>query len=919
MVPQIALEPGHLDFGEVPIGAVKRLDVLVSNPGDAPLEITGLDAMGPFRVAGSERVVVPPSAQERIEVAYTPREEDGDSGSLVVSSNAEAAPTLTVQLRGRAVPGFISSQPAELDLTGTPVGTVRTGEVIFGNLGLEPVEGLLRGRAFARPEHFTLGGLPIAAEQAVALQPRSELALEVAYRPFAAGVDPGRLVLEVCGDRCGIEVPVLGAASDSVVRLDPPLLDFGGLPIGEPRTLQLRVENLGDAALTVTEVGTSGDLGLQATASRALPAAVEGRSSLGVNVELTASAAGEIEGEVVVHTSDPLVPRARVPVRGRGEGPRFSVQPAALSFGVVRRTGEHTRPVLLANAGSSSVRILALEVTGAPELGLAPGPTLPVRLGPGESLVVSATFTPGGEGEYHGALTVHTDDPGGQQVVVPLSGGLADRYCDLESAPSRKSFGLVPPGHLRAQAVRLTNRGEDECALLSAELRAPVDPAFRVLPAAWPTSLRPGESTLLELEYAPQTRSESKGNLVITTGDPVFPERHVVLSGSSLGYTHVFVRPEILDFGVRRPGCGSPTQTLTFFNAGTQAVTLNQVDLAPVGGAFSFSTAVRAPHMVPAGGVARFDVRFDVPSVGREAGEVELTVGGLPHALVVPLRGEGDLTPRAADTFVQRVNDKVDVLFVIDDSCSMLDEQMSLAANITQFIRQATLRSSDFHLGITTTTVFPTPGLLVGPVLNRGTPSLEQQFRAQAAVGTSGSGIEQGLEAMAGAFRAADRGVRPNAELFRSDAATLVVIISDEDDQSPAPPLTYFGLLQSRPAVAVQLALITGQAAGCRSAGGSATPAPRYEEIRALTSGISESICGDWAGTLTRIGAAAFGLRAHFTLSQPADLNDPIEVLVNGAAQPRSAWSYDPATGAVLFATPPPNGATIEIRYTPRC
>jgi hypothetical protein len=135
---------------------------------------------------------------------------------------------------------------------------------------------------------------------------------------------------------------------------------------------------------------------------------------------------------------------------------------------------------------------------------------------------------------------------------------------------------------------------------------------------------------------------------------------------------------------------------------------------------------------------------------------------------------------------------KTDILFVIDDSGSMSEEQATLQAGLTAFI-QALASSpiaNDFQIGVTKTSVADfdgTPrapaGDLVGPVLVAGSPSLVADFQAQVIVGTGGSGREQPFEAARLALVKSEPG-GPNAGFLRPGARLAIVFLSDEDDCS---------------------------------------------------------------------------------------------------------------------------------------
>jgi hypothetical protein len=157
---------------------------------------------------------------------------------------------------------------------------------------------------------------------------------------------------------------------------------------------------------------------------------------------------------------------------------------------------------------------------------------------------------------------------------------------------------------------------------------------------------------------------------------------------------------------------------------------------------------------------------------------------------------------------------KVDLLFVIDNSGSMADEQAKLIANFPGFAQeiQETLGEVDsYHVGVTVTDNFGLPfpdgvnsdapecrtlGALVTSNANGNCgPFAEGQrymtqmdelgtaFACAANVGDMGSGYEEVAGAMlAGIGPALNQTGACNAGFIRDDALLVVVLISDEND-----------------------------------------------------------------------------------------------------------------------------------------
>ncbi len=160
---------------------------------------------------------------------------------------------------------------------------------------------------------------------------------------------------------------------------------------------------------------------------------------------------------------------------------------------------------------------------------------------------------------------------------------------------------------------------------------------------------------------------------------------------------------------------------------------------------------------------------------------------------------------------------RTDILFVIDNSGSMVEEQASIASELPAFIdelKKGAGVAQDFQVGVITVSVYqnaqigmlkqlteypnysgklqPVPDLNGMPttekILNGDDPDLVEKFRRLVKQGTSGSGQET-------PFEAARLAVTPplsntpldlggNSGFLRDGARLLVVIVSDEDDCS---------------------------------------------------------------------------------------------------------------------------------------
>ncbi len=296
------------------------------------------------------------------------------------------------------------------------------------------------------------------------------------------------------------------------------------------------------------------------------------------------------------------------------------------------------------------------------------------------------------------------------------------------------------------------------------------------------------------------------------------------------------------------------------------------------------------------------------------------------------------------DTWAQADNNEVDILWVIDDSASMAEEQDTLTAGFESFASQLEASGTDFQIGVITTSFDydePDRGVLLGdpPVLTAD-DDYEAAFAQRATVGIEGSDKEKGLEAATFALHPVmtlDGG--PNQGFVRPDAQLLIVFVSDEEDcsdngalegQDPAacylqfdelPPISRYiqDLRDLKDQIEqVQIGAIVGTSG---SVCDDVVPGDRYVAAAALTGGLIGDICqADWSAMLGDLGLNASGIRTQFQLSAAAK-PETLKVFVDDVEipeDPQRGWTYDEDTWFVRFNKDaiPPRGSTVSARYT---
>jgi hypothetical protein len=268
-----------------------------------------------------------------------------------------------------------------------------------------------------------------------------------------------------------------------------------------------------------------------------------------------------------------------------------------------------------------------------------------------------------------------------------------------------------------------------------------------------------------------------------------------------------------------------------------------------------------------------------------------------------------------SDLYPPNLTPLVDLLVVIDDSCSMAAEQSSLATNFDEFIDTMVAAGADWQVAVITTS----SATFVGPVIHDYDPDPAGEFASQVQVGTGGNGLESGIQRAYDATRPGGDAEPGAPDGFWRDSATFsVVFVSDEADQStvtPASAHSYWVTLKGGDSSRVSVHAIVGDVpGGCPNA----SPGLGYHTLVGLTGGQMLSICDtDWG---TDLGAVAQGSLAAlvYPLSD-VPVPSTMEVLEDGVAS--TGWVYDQQQNAVVFdgSHRPGVGSIIEVEYVIDC
>jgi hypothetical protein len=296
----------------------------------------------------------------------------------------------------------------------------------------------------------------------------------------------------------------------------------------------------------------------------------------------------------------------------------------------------------------------------------------------------------------------------------------------------------------------------------------------------------------------------------------------------------------------------------------------------------------------------------------------------------------GSFTRHVCDQFKATENNKLDIIWVIDDSGSMEDDQMAVREAADAFGDIFASAGVDFRVGVTRTRAqermnAPARGTLEG----RGMTADINEFKATVVVGAEGGwepGLQTGLLAIDALLPKTPAGGAVQRDRLREDAEVVVIHFSDERDQDvecaacgacpeeppqrqafctdpAAQPVIDRFVSQYTQRGAVTFALVGDLPNGCQqtSTRDDFEPGQGYVEVANATGGQFGSLCGDMRQNLEAVARAATGITSEYELSEtPASASIRVAKGMPGAgvaiARSRTnGWDYDAERNRIVF------------------
>ena len=408
-VPAVTLSPSTLTFASQNTGTQSAAqDVLLTNFGEAPLDIASIGVTGGFSESDTCGTSLPGGSSCTIAVTYAPLVTGKATGTVTITDNAFTG-TQTVALTGTGTAPVAGISPASLTFQPQMINTTSGGQLVFlSNTGTGAL-------TFSGSGIATSGDFAQTNSCGAALAPQTSCTISVTYTPTVVGPETGSLTVTSNAAPQTVALTGTGAATAPLVTASPESLIFPAELLKIKSAAQtVTLKNSGTKAVSIASVAISGDFTKSGNCGTSLGA---GKSCI-ENVYFTPTAAGTRTGALTFKLSSGAV---TVALTGTGVATATSlltVSPTSLAFNGYVVGDNPDQIVTISNPDGVPAGIKLITKTGSTAFTFTK--TCGTTLAAGASCTVDVTFIPTVVGSYSGILNVY--ESAGTIHKIPLSG-----------------------------------------------------------------------------------------------------------------------------------------------------------------------------------------------------------------------------------------------------------------------------------------------------------------------------------------------------------------------------------------------------------------------------------------------------------------------------------------------------------------
>ncbi len=623
--PPIYIKPESLDFGRVSKDSSLSLPVKAYNYRNAWISVTDIDFEGTNPAAFStdkEPFLIHELNSTDISLTFTPDQVDVLTSDLVLGTIGYG--NVFASLRGEGVVPDIDLPLINLDFGPVSLGDSSALDLPVLNLGGDT---LLVNLVPPPDPAFKI------SKTTLKINPDSARdTVQVTFRPDSARNFQNFLILLSNDPDDGtIAITLKGEGLGPVIKPDQQMLDFGEVSISSDSLLNLMISNNGNALLIIDSLSISqpdtANIVFEMTDSLlSFPLGIEADNSLVLPLRFRPAELGLVSGQLRIYSNDPFRQEVDVQLRGTGLAPVLDLSSANVDFGPVFLTTDSTYILTIDNTGNDTLVIQSFSIPPTDTAFEMTDTTLtfPLPIEPGNNMVFPIRFKPVALGPLGSQISIQSNDPFQQEVLVPLSGtGVAP---EISISVPALDFGQVFLSTDSTRQLTIENLGNYTLTIENV-IFLPSDTVFDSGEAtlSLPIHIEPDSQVVLPVRFKPAVRGAAAGQLRILSNDPFNSEDSVALSGTGFA-PDLRLSTATLDFGQVTLD-SSYTQQLTIENHGNWELAIDSLPILQPdtnNRVFEMTDSLLFPLSVEADSSLILPLRFRPAELGLVTGQLRI-------------------------------------------------------------------------------------------------------------------------------------------------------------------------------------------------------------------------------------------------------------------------------------------------------
>ncbi len=468
VTPIVSLSMPSILFSAEAVGTNSASQsVLITNIGNADLQVQSISVSGDFTQNSACTTTIPPGASCTINVSFAPTATGSRTAMLTIADNAPGSPHI-VNLLGTATPGTPSvSWPVPTAITyGTPVGSMQldASSNIPGSFAYNPPSGtVLQAGSRTLSVTFTpsdatdystvAAQVTLQVNQATPVIAWTPASIQLGYELGAAQFDAtasvqgmftytppsGTAIMNASQTLSVLFTPTdttdyttasmsvpLSVMPGPLAIVSPSSIDFGTVYLGTITIKSVTVTNQGNAPMMVTDpfisIVSGGD-SKEFVMLNLCPKPLAAGKSCRIDVAFVAGPHYNPQSATIQVIDNASGSPQTVKLTAMVINPQADLEPKSLSFGSQSVNSSTTKAITLTNTGATALSITNIAITGTNTADFMQASACPTSLAAGASCTISITFKPLSKNTFAAGLTVTDNTFLGRQTVLLTGAG----------------------------------------------------------------------------------------------------------------------------------------------------------------------------------------------------------------------------------------------------------------------------------------------------------------------------------------------------------------------------------------------------------------------------------------------------------------------------------------------------------------